>query len=183
MHDAGNTGTFFDHVDFQPNGKDAFHLNVMASRNWLQIPNTYAQTLQDQRQKVVSFNIAPAYQRAIYSNRLLSVNAFVRRDQVDYYPSRDPLDDLPATLAQNRSLMNFGVHSDLSGVDGPHNWKIGLNLMQTRLDEQFSLGVTDPAYNAPCLAANHQAAMPGFDSPAKCAEAGLPPNPDFLTGL
>ena len=151
MHDIGNTGTLFDRVDFEPGGKDALHLDLMAARNWLQIPNTYDQPHQDQRQKVVSFNVAPGYQHTIDSKTLVSINAFVRRDQVNYYPSRDPLDDLPATLAQDRSLTNFGVHADLSHVQGRHNWKAGLNAMQTRLDEAFSLGITDPAYNAPYL--------------------------------
>ncbi len=182
IHDVGNTITVFDHLDFQPKENDAFHLNVMAARNWMQIPNTYAQPLQDQRQKVVSFNVAPGYQHTINSHSLFSLNAYVRRDQVDYYPSRDPLDDLPATLAQSRSLLNFGVHADLARVDGRHNWKIGLNAMQTRLDEEFRLGVTDPLYNAPCFDPVRQAAVPGFTSTAQCG-AGLQANPSFLDGL
>src|SRR5258708_32045491 len=88
MHDIGNTGTLFDRIDFEPGGKDAWHLNLMAARNWLRIPNTYDQPHQDQRQKVVSFNVAPGYQHTIDSKTLVSLNAFVRRDQVDYYPSR-----------------------------------------------------------------------------------------------
>ena len=187
MHDVGNTGTIFDHFDFQPGAKDALHLNVMAARNWMQIPNTYAQPLQDQRQKVLSFNIAPGYQHTIDSRILLTVNAYVRRDQVDYYPSRDAFDDSPATLGQARSLVNFGVHSDLSRVDGRHNWKIGINAMQTRLDEQFGLGITDATYNAPCLATGSdpgtQAPVPGYASVAQCAGPGLRPNPGFLDGL
>ncbi|MCU1338749.1 MAG: TonB-dependent receptor [Bryobacterales bacterium] len=149
MHDAGNTGTVFDRADYQPSGHDAFHLNLMASRNWFQVPNTYDQPRQDQRQKVVSFNIAPGYQRTLDSRTLLSVNAFARRDQVNYYPSRDVLDDSPATLAQDRSLANFGLHADLSRVQGRHNRKAGLNVTHTRLEEEFSLGITDPSYNAP----------------------------------
>lgn len=182
MHDVGNTGTFFDRVDLQPNGRDAFHLNLLAARNWFQVPNTYVQPFQDQRQRVVSFNIAPAYQLTIDSHSLLSVNAFVRRDDVDYYPSRDPFNDSPATLAQHRTLTNFGVHSDLSHADGRNSWKIGLNAMQTRLDEEFSLGVTDPLYNAPCLEPNN-VAVGGFSSTAQCAAAGLQVNSNFLTGL
>src|SRR5258707_8104742 len=54
IHDVGTTGTFFDRIDFLPTGKDSFHLNVLGARNWLQIPNTYDQRRQDQRQKVVS---------------------------------------------------------------------------------------------------------------------------------
>jgi hypothetical protein len=164
MHDIGNTVTLFDHIDFSPGGKDALHLNLMAARNWMQIPNTYDQPNQDQRQKVVSFNVAPGYQHTLDSKTLLSVNAFVRRDQVNYDPSRDPLDDSPATLAQDRSLTNFGLHADLAHAKGRHNWKAGVNAMQTRLDEMFSLGITDPAYNAPALT-NGQ------------------PNPQFLSSL
>src|ERR1700751_5918431 len=116
----------------------------------MQIPNTYDQPLQDQKQKVFSYNVAPGYQRTINARTLLTVNAFLRRDQVDYYPSRNALDDLPATLAQHRSLTNYGLHSDLSRVEGRHNLKAGVNVTQTKLSEAFSLGVTDPGYNAPC---------------------------------
>ncbi len=181
MHDIGNTGTIFERLDFQPTGRDALHLNLMLSRNWMQVPNSYAQSAQDQRQKVVSFNIAPGYQHTIGSQTLFSVNAFVRRDQVDYYASRDPFDDSPATLAQNRSLTNFGVHSDLSHMQGRHNWKLGLNATQTRLDEEFSLGITDPAYNAVCLTANTP--VPGLQAPAQCAASGFTINPRFLGAL
>jgi hypothetical protein len=149
MHDTGNAGTLFDRVDFQPGGKDAFHLNLMASRNWMQVPNTYDQPLQDQKQKVVSFNVAPGYQHTIGARTLVTTNAFFRRDRVDYYPSREPRNDFPATLAQERSLSNFGVHSDFARVQGRHNWKAGLNAARTSLDERFHLGITDPAYNAP----------------------------------
>ncbi len=117
----------------------------MFARNWLQVPNTYDQPRQDQKQKVVSFNIAPGFQHAAGARTLLSVNAFFRRDQVDYYPSRNPFDDSPATLAQDRSLANLGVHADVARVDGRHNWKAGIQASQTRLDEAFSLGFTDPS--------------------------------------
>jgi hypothetical protein len=177
MHDTGNTGTFFDRMDFQPTGRDAVHLNLMLARNWMQVPNTYDQSAQDQKQKVVSFNIAPGYQRTFNAQTLLSANAFFRRDQVDYYPSRNPLDDSPATLAQARSLTNLGVHSDLSRVQGRHNWKAGFNAAQTRLDEEFSLGITSPAYNSACL--NGGTA----NDPSQCAAEGFQPNPAYLSGL
>ncbi len=149
MHDKGNAGTLFNRMDFLPGGQDALHLNLMASRNWMQVPNTYDQALQDQKQKVVSFNIAPGYQHTIGARTLVTANAFLRRDRVNYYPSRDPRNDFPATLAQDRSLTNLGIHSDFARVQGHHNWKAGLNASRTLLDEEFRLGITDPAYNAP----------------------------------
>ena len=153
MHDIGNAGTLFDRVDFQPTGRDALHLNVMLARNWMQVPNTYDQPRQDQRQKVVSFNIAPGYQHTIDAKTLLTVSTFFRRDRVGYYPSRNPLDDLPATISQDRSLANFGLHVDVARVQGRHNWKAGLHAAETRLDEEFRLGITDPAYITASIAA------------------------------
>ncbi|MGC9969211.1 MAG: TonB-dependent receptor [Bryobacteraceae bacterium] len=183
MHDIGNTGTFFDRVDFQPSGRDALHLDLMLARNWLQVPNTYDQARQDQRQKVVSFNLAPGYQHTLDARTLVSVNAFFRRDRVNYYPSRNPLDDSPATLSQDRSLTNLGVHADLARVQGRHNWKVGLNAAQTRLGEAFTLGITDPAYNAACLSGGDPVPTPGANDPSQCAASGLRINPDFLSSL
>jgi Carboxypeptidase regulatory-like domain/TonB-dependent Receptor Plug Domain len=144
-HDIGNTGTVFDRIDLQPNGRDAFHL--MAARNWLQVPNTYDQPRQDQKQKVVSFNIAPGYQHTIDAHTLLTLISFFRRDHVNYYPSRNAFDDSPATLSQNRALTNAGMHTDIARIQGRHNWKAGLNASQTRISEEFHLGISDPAYN------------------------------------
>ena len=143
-HAIGNNQTLFDRADWQPTTRDVVHLNLFTARNWFQVPNTYDQPAQDQRQKVTSINVAPGYQRVFGAGTLLTVNAFFRRDRVDYYPSRDPFADTPATLGQARSLANWGMRSDLALVRGKHNVKLGLQIMQTRLSESFQLGITDP---------------------------------------
>src|SRR5208283_2385603 len=74
MHDVGNDETIFDRIDFQPSSHDALHLNLFTSRNWFQIPNSYDEPNQDQRQRVVSFNIAPGYQHTFGSTTLLTIN-------------------------------------------------------------------------------------------------------------
>jgi len=96
----------FDRIDFQPTSHDALHLNLFTARNWFQIPNSYDEPNQDQRQKVVSFNVAPGYQHTFGTKTLLTVNPWVRRDFVNYYPSSNPFDDTPATLSQDRHLLN-----------------------------------------------------------------------------
>jgi hypothetical protein len=154
LHDIGNNGTLFDRFDFQPTGKDAIHLNLFGARNWFQIPDTYDQDLssqakQDQRQRVVTYNVAPGYQHTFNSNMVLTIDPFDRMDQVNYYPSANPFNDTPATISQARTLTNWGVKSDLSYVHGRHNIKVGTQLMQTRLHEQFTLGITDPNYPVP----------------------------------
>jgi len=147
FHAVGNNQSLFDRFDYQPTARDTIHLNFLAARNWFQVPNTYDQPSQDQRQKVVTFNVAPGYQRTFNANTLLTVNPFYRRDRVDYYPSRDPFADTPATVSQTRFLVNWGLRSDLSVVHGRHNLKVGLQVMQTRLDESFRLGITDPDFD------------------------------------
>ncbi|MBZ5634489.1 MAG: TonB-dependent receptor [Acidobacteriia bacterium] len=148
IHAIGNSGTIFDHFDYNPNGKDVFHLNILAARNWFQIPNTYDQLGQDQRQKIATFNIAPGYQHVFSANTLLTINPFFRHDDVNYYPSPDITLDTPATISQHRTLTNWGVKGDLSIVKGRHNFKVGTQLMQTRLHEQFGFGITDPTDGA-----------------------------------
>jgi hypothetical protein len=183
-HAIGNNGTIFDRVDLQPTSKDALHLNIFVARNWFQTPNTYDQPNQDQRQKVTTFNIAPGYQRTISPATLLSVNSFVREDNVHYYSSRDPFDDTPATISQDRRLTNYGLKSDLSHVHGRHNIKTGAQIMQTRLKESFSTGITDPAFNAICVdGAGEPQALPSITNPSLCASNGFMENPNLLPGL
>ena len=148
IHDIGNSGTVFDHFDFNPTGQDAFHLNILGARNWFQTPNTYDQLGQDQRQKITTFNLAPGYQHIFSASTLLSINPFYRADRVNYYPSPVFSNDRPATISQHRTLTNWGVKGDLAIVKGRHDFKVGTQMMQTRLHEQFAFGITDPADSA-----------------------------------
>ena len=51
-------------------------------------------------------------------------------------------------------MTNYGFKGDISYVGGAHNIKAGMQLMQTRLDEKFNLGITDPLFNAVCVDQN-----------------------------
>ncbi|HUK17864.1 MAG TPA: TonB-dependent receptor [Bryobacteraceae bacterium] len=184
MHDIGNNETFFDRIDYQPGGQDVLHLDLFAARNWFQIPNTYDQPNQDQRQRVLSFNVAPGYQHTFGAKTLITVNPWVRRDFVNYYPSGDPFADLPATLAQNRHLLNYGVRADVSSAIGRHTLKAGTEIKQTRLYEDFSLGITDFTFNPICVNEAGNAAGPAsLTNPAGCAGLGLLPNANLQPGL
>jgi hypothetical protein len=147
IHAIGNNSNTFNRVDYLPSSKDALHLNILIARNWFQTPNSLDQPAQDQRQKVVTFNLAPGYQHTFSSTMLVTITPFLRQDRVHYYPSPDPADDSPATLSQHRRLTNWGVRGDVSYTAGHHNLKIGGQLTQTRLQENFNLGITDFAFN------------------------------------
>jgi Carboxypeptidase regulatory-like domain/TonB-dependent Receptor Plug Domain len=140
----------------------------------------------DQRSKIGTFNIAPSWTHVLSSHAVSTFGAFVRRDDYNYYPSSDPFADLgPPSLqrqsvGQNRTLTNTGLRSDLSYVKGINQVKAGVVYQQTFLDENDTLGIVDPTYNAPCLtlstAAVPDVPVPGFTDPSQCAAANLAEN-------
>lgn len=149
----------------------------------------------DQRSKIGTFNVAPSWTRLISTHSVFTLGAFVRRDDYNYYPSSDPFADLgPPSLqrqsvGQNRILSNTGIRSDISYVRGVNNIKAGVTYQQTFLDEKDTIGIVDPAYNAPCITSSPVTALnpnpyvpvPGFTDPSQCtganqANVGLNPN-------
>lgn len=186
IHDIGNNENVFDRMDYQPTGRDAFHLDLFLARNWFQVPNDLDQTSQDQKQRVLTWNVAPGYQHTFGMQSLLTINSFGRRDQVNYYGSRNPLADNPAAIGQNRFLTNYGVRSDLATAHKKHSLKFGMQIQQTRLLENFSLGITNPELNAVCLGPGGVfLALPRVTNPAGCGAAGPGDyaNPNLLPGL
>jgi hypothetical protein len=150
IHDKGNEENLFDRVDFQLSQPDSIHINLGFTRSWFQTPNAFDNLnvvdqngnpvgSTDQRSQIKTFNIAPSWTRALNPNAVFTLGGFVRRDQYNYYPSDNPFADLgpiqQETVAQNRTLTNAGLRSDLSYVKGIHNVKVGATYQQTLLDE------------------------------------------------
>jgi Carboxypeptidase regulatory-like domain/TonB-dependent Receptor Plug Domain len=142
----------------------------------------------DQRSKIGTFNIAPSWTRLLNAHSVFTLGTFVRHDDYNYYPSSDPFADLgPPSLqrqsvGQNRTLTNAGIRSDISYVKGINDIKAGATYEQTFLNENDTVGIVDPTYNAPCLT---PAAAPipnvpvaGYTNPSQCAGAGYAANTD-----
>src|SRR6202165_1580393 len=168
IHDKGNEENLFDRVDYNLSSADSIHTNFQYTRSWFQTPNTIdnlnigvnnpltgaALPAQDQRAQIKTFNIAPVWTRLISSTTLLTVGAFVRHDQFNYYPSGNVFADgtgfIPggssATLNQDRKLTNAGLRSDVSYVKGVNNIKVGGTFQHTFLTEKFNFGITDPNF-------------------------------------
>jgi hypothetical protein len=151
LHDRGNSVSFFNRLDAHAGDTSTFHLNVQAARSDFDVPNTFDQNDagQAQHQKIDTFNIAPGYSQVIGSKTLFTANAFVRQDHLFYTPSPDPFADLPATVSQDRKLRNIGVKADVAYTTGAHNLKVGGTINATKLDENFTFGITDPEFNSP----------------------------------
>ena len=113
VHDKGNEENIFNRFDYVFTPKSALHLNFQFTRSWFQTPNSYDQQYHDingipdlnpitgfqlgptdQRNKILTFDIAPNWSYTINPNAVLNVTGYVRRDAYNYYPSNDPFNDL-----------------------------------------------------------------------------------------
>jgi Carboxypeptidase regulatory-like domain len=151
LHDHGSSASVFDRLDAHLGANRTFHLNVLGARSSFDVPNTFDQNDlgQDQHQKLNTFNIAPGYSQVIGATTVFTANGFIRQDHLMYTPSADPFADQPGTVSQNRTLTNFGFKADLARSAGAHNLKFGGTISATRLNEQFTIGFTDPDFNSP----------------------------------
>jgi len=197
FHAKGNEQNIFDRIDDQFTQNDSIHLNLNYTRSWFQTPNAYdnlnvldqfgnnvGET--DQKSRIETFNISPTYTRLLSKTSVFNLGAFVRKDAYNYFPSSDPLADLgpiqSESIGQRRTLLNAGLHSDISYVQGIHNFKAGAIYEQTILRENDSLGIVNPTLNSPCLDLNGSPVI-GFTDPSQCAAAGDQPNPNFDSNL
>ena len=169
----------FDRIDLKPSEPDTISLNLGFTRSWFQTPNSFdgqsatawsGQVVDnngigpngqvvgptDQRSKIRTFNISGTWTHLINTHTVFTVGGFVRQDQYNYYPSRNPFSDLAPnlqdeTVGQNRLLTNAGGHVDLSYVSGIHNMKMGIQYDRTFLTENDTFGIVNPTLNPVCL--------------------------------
>ncbi|HEX3472131.1 MAG TPA: TonB-dependent receptor [Silvibacterium sp.] len=186
LHARGNNESIFNRIDYAPSSVDTFHLNLTGSRSWFQVPNQYDQQAlgQDQHSEILGFNIAPFWTRVFGQTGVLSVNPYLRQDNVHYYPSKDIFQDTPATLSQDRTLRNLGLKVDYSYAKGIHNAKFGGDINHTFLTENFGAGITSSTYNALCTNADGvPVTAEGVTMTSQCAAAGYLVNPNFQPAL
>ena len=186
LHAHGNAENLFDRVDWRPSDATSVHLNLSTARSWFQVPNTYDQQAvnQDQRQHMTSFNVGLGVSQVINSAMLVTANTWVRQDRVSYYPSANLFSDQPATLSQSRRLTSTGFRTDVTYAHGRHTAKGGVQMQVTPLSEAFSTGLTDPAFNSPCVDGNGVPVPdPSLTSTSQCAAAGYTPNPSYQPAL
>jgi hypothetical protein len=164
MHDKGNEENLFDRVDYKPKEADSLQLNFGYTRSWFQNPNSFDQQLHvglpnpltgaplgptDERSQIGTINVAPSWTRLLNADTAFTLGGFVRRDQYNYYPSRDLFADLAPdlqseTIGQGRTLTNLGLRSEVTYVKGINNLKAGITFEHTLLSENDSIGIVDP---------------------------------------
>jgi len=176
MHAKGNEENAFDRIDYQYSTADSVHINMQFTRSWFQNPDSFDQEYHpgdfnpitgaqlgpaDQRSQIKTYNISPTWIHLLSPAAVLTVGAFYRLDQYNYYPSDNPFNDFAPdfqseSVSQSRRLLNAGVRSDVSYIKGAHNLKVGVQYEHTFLTEGDSFGIVDPGLlpSLDCLGAN-----------------------------
>ena len=186
LHANGNAQNVIERLDDKATDRTSLQLNTSLSRSWFQTPDTYDQNArgQNQRQTVISFNVAPQFLHTFNDHAFNQTNFWVRQDKVRYRPSDDPFADTPAYLQQARRLTNAGLRSEFTYSQGRHNASGGIEFKHTFLAEQFATGLTDPRFNSPCIGPDGAPSpITTVSNPLQCAAAGLAPNSAFVRGL
>jgi hypothetical protein len=203
LHDKGNEENVFDRVDYQLSTANSVHINLGYTRSWFQNPNTDDQQLHpglfnnvtggllgpaDQRSQIKTINIAPSWTRLISSSTVFTLGGFLRRDDYNYYPSRDPFADYAPDLQvetanQDRKLTNMGLRSEVSYVKGVNNLKAGVTFQHTFITENDGLGIVDPTFNPACFNSDGSPnTNPAVTSTGQCGgplDVGGAANPSF----
>ena len=184
IHDKGNSENVFERLDAKPRDADALQLNLSFSRSWFQQPNQFDQVRQDQRGQIFSYNIAPSWTHIVNASSLFSVSPYIRQDNFHYYPSHNLFNDTPVALQQSRRLQNAGIKTDYSLTRGVNTIKVGAMFYHTFLQEGFGLGVTNAAFNSPCVDTNgNPVGDPALTSPSACTAAGDAANTAYNANL
>jgi hypothetical protein len=202
-HDHGNEENVFDHVDYQFSSNNLAHMDLEFTRSWFQNPNSFdAQfhpglvnnvtggpfSAADQRSQIVTYNIYPSFTHLMGPSALFKMGAWLRRDDYNYYPSGNPLNDYSPDLtsesvAQTRFLTNAGAEASYSYVSGIHNFRAGASFQHWLLNENDHLGIVDPALNAVCFSADGSPnTNPSVTSATQCGgplDVGGSANPAF----
>jgi hypothetical protein len=108
----------------------------------------------DQRSQIRTFNAAPTWTRLVSPNSVFTLGAWVRHDQYNYYPSRDPFSDYgpmqDETVSQLRFLTNAGARVGWSYVKGIHTLDVGATFEHTFLTENDDFGIVNPGLLTDC---------------------------------
>jgi hypothetical protein len=148
LHNGGAFGRGFIRADFQPTAQNILRINAMGGRSTFDVANLRSQHAagQDQRQSLTDAAAWASYLRTIASHSTFEATAGYRTTNATLTGSSG---DTPVTASQDRDLSTFTVATRYSFVGGNHQMRAGLDVQRFPIREHFTMGITDPGFNAP----------------------------------
>jgi Carboxypeptidase regulatory-like domain len=150
LHDTGDTQRGFLRLDYAADDlRDQVRLTALVGRTNRDVPNTFTQQDAGQAEQVRSRdqNYNLGWTHLLSPRATLEASAFGRVSTFSLLPSAG---DTPVTATSHRSLDNYGLNAAVTWSPGSHHdVKVGGVLKRFPIDETFSFGITDPAFNDP----------------------------------
>ncbi len=149
FHNVGNTVRGFLRLDsISANGTSNWRLTGNAGTTHRDVTNLPSQEAAGQDQTVAStdWNLNLGYQKVLEDGLVLEGQVYARDNRLTLYSSAF---DTPVEADQNRSLENQGINLAVSKAAGVNELKAGVQVKRFPINEQFSFGITDPAFNDP----------------------------------
>jgi Carboxypeptidase regulatory-like domain/TonB-dependent Receptor Plug Domain len=150
LHNTGDTQRGFVRLDYASDElRDQVRFTALVGRTNRDVPNTFTQQDAGQAQTVGSRdqNYNLGWTHLLSPRATLEANAFGR---VSTFKLRPSVGDTPVTAISDRSLDNYGLNVALTWSTGSHHEvKVGGIVKRFPIEEVFSFGITDPAFNDP----------------------------------
>ncbi|MCC6990502.1 MAG: TonB-dependent receptor, partial [Acidobacteria bacterium] len=159
LHNQGGFGRAFARLDLAPSDRDQVRLQGMGGRSRFELANRRSQDRagQDQRQTLADGAVWGSFLRTLDAASTLESTVGYRVTTAQLDPSAG---DTPVTATQDRTLrvVNAGVR--YSRAWGAQLLRAGVDTQITGVREAFSVGLTDPAFNAPGAASFNPSLLP-----------------------
>jgi outer membrane cobalamin receptor len=148
LHNGGNAERSFARLDYQATPRDAIHVHAMAGRSSFQLTNLRSQAAAGQRQRQLLRDSAfwVNWTRSLDAASALEVTAAYRTSIAQLFSSPG---DTPVTADQARHLSTLTFNTRYSRLWQGHRLRAGADWQRIPLSEDFSFGITSPAFNEP----------------------------------
>lgn len=152
LHNGGNSERLFSRFDMNLGPRDLLRANFMAGRSSFELANLRSQQAagQDQRQALRDFSASLGWVHTLNTRATFDSTVSYRTAIAQLFPSAG---DTPVTAAQARHLSNLNVAGRFNALWGAHTVRIGGDVLHFPVSENFSFGITHPAFNDPASSA------------------------------
>lgn len=148
LRNGGNSERGYARVDYQVSSRDVLRFHLMGGRSSLELANLRSQQAagQKQRQLLRDASFWMGWVHTLNARTTIDSTAAYRTTISQLFPSAG---DTPVTAAQARHLSTLTVSNHVNAVVGRHVLRGGLDFQHFPVSENFTFGVTDPAFNDP----------------------------------
>lgn len=148
LRNGGNSERGYGRLDYQLSSRDVLRFHLMGGRSSFELANLRSQQAagQKQRQELRDASFWMGWVHTLNARTTVDSTAAYRTTISQLFPSAG---DTPVTAAQARHLSTLTVSNHVNAIAGRHMLRGGVDFQHFPVSENFTFGITDPAFNDP----------------------------------